>query len=454
MATRVGGGARRGFDDDPPVTRAPNVPRLSRRRALLAGAFACLALLGWQGVTTIGATGRWTPASTSATPSTSTRTGRCRGRRENYEYATPPLFHAVAIAAEHACAGSPRHRAELPSNVLDAGALAARSPRSGIACLTSARRGSGWRGAAALALVAVWSVDEAISLGKTQPWSAGQLVSLAACLALVAADRADRARGLAGPAAVARSAAAAFVAAYPVVYRMGILFHPEMLFARSARSRHTSSLRAARLGWPAALGWAAGRGVRRGRAHPADGARRHRLRRGGGASSPAAGRRVASCSARRSLTVLLAGPWWGYATHTWGNPLQSNLEPRASLMLDHQPRVVLRLVPAADARRPPLPAGLRQPAAAEAPRRALERLVRRLPSGLVVAVPARPGDMPRRRACSASSADAARARRAGGVGIPAAVRVVPAPLPDARATSASASSACSRSSASRRSSSC
>ena len=35
--------------------------------------------------------------------------------------------------------------------------------------------------------------------------------------------------------------------------------------------------------------------------------------------------------------MLLAGPWWGYAAHTWGNPLQSNLEPRASLMLDHQP---------------------------------------------------------------------------------------------------------------------
>ena len=37
------------------------------------------------------------------------------------------------------------------------------------------------------------------------------------------------------------------------------------------------------------------------------------------------------------VTLLLAGPWWGYATHRWHNPLQSNLAPRTSLMLDHQP---------------------------------------------------------------------------------------------------------------------
>ena len=41
--------------------------------------------------------------------------------------------------------------------------------------------------------------------------------------------------------------------------------------------------------------------------------------------------------ARRSSCVLLAGPWWGYAAHRWDNPLQSNLEPRDSLMLPRQP---------------------------------------------------------------------------------------------------------------------
>ena len=37
------------------------------------------------------------------------------------------------------------------------------------------------------------------------------------------------------------------------------------------------------------------------------------------------------------MTLLLAGPWWGYAYHRWHNPFQSNLAPRASLMMGSQP---------------------------------------------------------------------------------------------------------------------
>ena len=309
------------------------MPRLSRRRALLAGAFACLALLGWQGVTTIG-NGPVDSGEHLRYAEYLDAHGSLPGKARNYEYATPPLFHAVATAAEHAVRWLPSHWAELPSNVLTR-ALWLLLAAGGIACLTSARRWLRVAGAAALALVAVWSVDEAISLGKTQPWSAGRLVSLAACLALVLLtgliaretwpDRPRRAVG-----------AAAFVAAYPVVYRMGILFHPEMLLAALCALATYLFLRAARLGWPGRLGWAVG---------AACGAAALTRQTAlvvivcvAAAGILAGGRAARGFLLRAAvLTVLLAGPWWGYATHTWGNPLQSNLEPRASLMLDHQP---------------------------------------------------------------------------------------------------------------------
>jgi len=37
-----------------------------------------------------------------------------------------------------------------------------------------------------------------------------------------------------------------------------------------------------------------------------------------------------------AAVVLLAGPWWGYQTAKYGNPLQSNLN-RPGVMLDHEP---------------------------------------------------------------------------------------------------------------------
>ena len=42
---------------------------------------------------------------------------------------------------------------------------------------------------------------------------------------------------------------------------------------------------------------------------------------------------VAACAV---AIALVAGPWWGFAYHAWGNPLQSNLE-RRGMMLDRQP---------------------------------------------------------------------------------------------------------------------
>ena len=113
-------------------------------------------------------------------------------------------------------------------------------------------------GRRALGLGAVWALDEAISLARSEPWTAGQLIALACGVGLLVAT------GL-----IAREvwpdhprralAAAAFAAAYPVVYRMSILFHPEMPFALLCALAVLVFLRAARRGWPARLGLVARR---------------------------------------------------------------------------------------------------------------------------------------------------------------------------------------------------
>ncbi len=58
-----------------------------------------------------------------------------------------------------------------------------------------------------------------------------------------------------------------------------------------------------------------------------------------GAAALWIGRRGATGFVLRAaiVTLLLAVPWWGYAYHRWHNPFQSNLAPRASLMLGSQP---------------------------------------------------------------------------------------------------------------------
>ena len=109
-------------------------------------------------------------------------------------------------------------------------------------------------GIAALVLAALWALDEGLSLGRSEQWSAGQLISLAcgagliATTALIAREVWPENRGR-------WIAAGAFAAAYPVVYRMSILFHPEMPFALLCALATLVVLRAQRRGFPARLGW-------------------------------------------------------------------------------------------------------------------------------------------------------------------------------------------------------
>jgi uncharacterized repeat protein (TIGR01451 family) len=304
-------------------------------RAGLLVALGVFLLFGWQGVTTVGRNGGDDAGAHTAYAQYLDEHGRLPPRSVNYEFSSPPLFAVVAVAAERIVRNAPSVAAEAPWNpvtralwlVLVAGGAFALTARSG-----RVRTGGG----VALLLGGLWGLDEALSLGRSVPWSAGQLVALACGAGLIAVS------GLIGrevwPDHPRRAlATAAMVAAYPVVYRMSVLFHPEMPFALLCALALLVALRASRRGWPARQGWWLGAAL------GAAALTRQPAVVLMGMLAVAAlvlgGRRAGGFLARAAIViVLVAGPWWGYAAHRFGNPLQSNLEPRRSLMLSHQPR--------------------------------------------------------------------------------------------------------------------
>jgi hypothetical protein len=291
-------------------------------------------LLGWQGLTTVGRNGGDDAGAHVAYAQYLDEHGRLPPRGVNYEFSSPPLFAAVAVAAERFVRNAPSVAAEAPWNpatrVLWLALVA-----SGAFALTARNRRVRTGGLIALALGAVWGLDEAVSLGKSVPWSAGQLIALGCGAGMIAVS------GLIGrevwPDRPRRAlATAAMVAAYPVVYRMSVLFHPEMPFALFCALALLVTLRSARRGWPTGQGWLLGAvlGTAALTRQPAV------VLMGvlGASALVLGGRRAGSFLARAAiLVVLLAGPWWGYAAHRFGNPLQSNLQPRQSLMMSHQP---------------------------------------------------------------------------------------------------------------------
>ena len=307
---------------------------MTRRRAAILLGLCAFALLGWQGITTAGRLGGDDAGEHVAYAQFLDDHHAIPSKQQNYEYATPPLFHLVAIGAEHAVHRLPFAAAELPWN-LATRLLWLFLAGGGIAALTATSRRVRVAGGAAVAVAALWGLDEAVSLAYSEQWSAGQLVALACGVGLIVATGAI-AREVWPEAPLRWIAAGAFAAAYPVVYRMSILFHPEMPFALLCALALLVVLAAARRGWPGGLGWALGAAL------AAAALTRQPAVLVIGCLLAAAlwlGRRRALPFAVRAavVVVLVAGPWWGYAAHRWGNPFQSNLEPRASLMLDHQP---------------------------------------------------------------------------------------------------------------------
>lgn len=121
------------------------------------------------------------------------------------------------------------------------------------------------------------------------------------------------------------AAAAALTAAAPIVVRLGTMFHPEALFALLAALAVLLVVRAERTGWRWPLG--AGAGAALGAAALA--------RPTAAAVAVALAGAVALRGRREALRfgvaalaalALVAGPWWGYQTARFGNPLESNLD--------------------------------------------------------------------------------------------------------------------------------
>ena len=151
--------------------------RWSPLRALLVAAFAVFAVIGLIGVTTVGRWGGVDAGEHLAYAQYLDAHWRIPTKAENYEYSTPPLFQVAAIGAEHLVTVLPSVALELPWNVATR-ALWLFVLAGGLAALTSSRRRLRIAGVVALGLAALWGLDEAISLAKSEPWSAGRLLAL------------------------------------------------------------------------------------------------------------------------------------------------------------------------------------------------------------------------------------------------------------------------------------
>lgn len=253
--------------------------------------------------------------------------------KENYEYSLPPGQPAIAAALRGVAKAigpvDARPLGGLPRG-LRAGLWVAAVLASVWLLLTGRRR----QGIALAAVAAVLAALDVVSAATSVPWVAYVLPDLVSTLALV---------GVAGliahevwPERRFAPALAAFgMTLLPLVFRIGLVVHPDPLFALFGSLAVLVTLRAARCGWT--------------------------LRRG-----VAAGALLAACALTRQSAVLLigtvalialllgrreaarylaggalavivlAGPWWGYQAAKYGNPIQSNLN-RPGVMLDHEP---------------------------------------------------------------------------------------------------------------------
>jgi hypothetical protein len=313
--------------------RGWSIPVWSRRTALLVCCAAVVASVGWQDVKGLGPNGALDSTAYQGYASYIATYKRLPPTPKNYEYQAPPLFEVVGTGAEWVVKRVPSRSLGIrPGGLADLIWLGLVGV--GSACMTSRERRRRLAGIGVLVLTAAWSIDEALALGRAQHWAAGRLISLAECVGLLVVT------GLIGrelwPGHPRRALGmAAFALAYPVVFRMGVLFHPEMSLALLASLALLLVIRAEKGGWPVWGGVAAGVLVGVGaltRQTAVDAAICILI------AALAGGRRQAlRFSAAFVVAVaLVAGGWWGYAYHRWGNPLQGN-ENRPGFMLDVEP---------------------------------------------------------------------------------------------------------------------
>ncbi len=167
----------------PAVKTRRTVPALGWPWAVLIVALAVFALLGWQGISTVGRTGPIDASEYLLNAQYLDQHGHLPPDYVSYEYSAPPLYEALAIALEHGVRAVPAVPLELGSN-LAARALWLLVIVGSAICLVSKRSRVRLVGAAGLCVGGLWALDEAVALGKSQTWSAGQMLSLSAAMGL------------------------------------------------------------------------------------------------------------------------------------------------------------------------------------------------------------------------------------------------------------------------------
>ena len=298
----------------------------------------CL-VIGWASMTRLGDSRAYDSGAFKDYAETFRQTGRLPAPRENYEYSLPPGYPLIGayldrvVGAVSFDAGRPL--VALPSLLRRVIWLALASGGLLALTLTGRRYSRSWlAGLAAASLAGLWAAVYLMSYVDEQPWAAKALLTLALTggLLVVAGLLAREA----WPDRIyAPAVAAGATALLPAVIRIGLVFHPDPLFALLALTAVLLVLRARR------DAWAAHRGILVGAALGCSALVRQ--------SAPVIIIAVAAivvllgrCRAARfalvalAATVLVAGPWWGYQASRFGNPIESNLD-RPGYMLKHQP---------------------------------------------------------------------------------------------------------------------
>ena len=331
--------------DRPPEPSAPKtigtatdprrpIPRLRPPWALALIALAVFALLGWQGISTVGRTAPLDAGEYLLNAQYLNAHGHLPPDYISYEFSAPPLYEAAAIALEHVVRAVPAVPLELGSNVATR-ILWLLLVTGSAMCLISSRSRARIAGIAGLAVGGLWGLDEAVALGRSQTWSAGQLLSLAAGMGLVVVSALIAQEIWPGHPRLVLGTAA-FVLAYPVVLQLGVLFHPETTAALVLAVAILLLLRAGNRGWPVTLGIAAGVACGLGL-----------LTRQSAivvllcapfGALLAGGRRAGRFTiALVAAAALVAGPWLVYADASWGNPFQGNLERPGNMLPNGEP---------------------------------------------------------------------------------------------------------------------
>ncbi len=308
-------------------------------RFALAALTAVFALLLWTGVPRLGNVAWvWDNIEFEQYAQALDTTGHLPTKAENYEYTLPPGVPALAVGLERTARWigpvDARPLGGLPRPTRAVLWLALVLAASWLLLLPTAsrrRRAAGW----AVALTAgVLGALDVVSAATSVSWVPGLLPDVASVIALPLVT-ALLAREL-WPGRRWLSLLAAFATMlFPVVFRIGLVFHPDPVFALLVDLALLLTVRARTRGWTIGAGAATGVLLAA-----------SALTRQSAAEAIVAIAVIALMLGRRNslrflaaggaAVVLLAGPWWGYQANRFGNPIQSNLN-RPGVMLDHEP---------------------------------------------------------------------------------------------------------------------